>query len=130
MSDPQLSPRDLALVDAVAQRVLELLAEQGTPPARSRLVSAGELAQLLGVSREYVYEHRDELGARAVGDGPRPRLRFDVEEAVAAATRRRTGGRSQAADAPAGAGQSTTHAGARPAATGPLLPYAGQNGAR
>jgi hypothetical protein len=79
MSDELLSARDLALVDAVAQRVLELLGERD---ARSRLVSAGELAALLGRSREWVYEHAEDLGGRRIGDGERPRLWFDVDRAL------------------------------------------------
>jgi hypothetical protein len=44
------------------------------------LVDAAALATHLGVSREYVYEHASELGARRLGSGPRARLRFDLEE--------------------------------------------------
>jgi hypothetical protein len=67
------------VADAVAQRVLELVVER---QARE-LVDAGELARALGVQREWVYEHSDQLGAIRLGDGPRPRLRFDVGRAVA-----------------------------------------------
>jgi len=48
------------------------------------LVDAATLARELGVSRDYVYDHRDELGGRRIGDGERPRLRFDLGEALAA----------------------------------------------
>jgi hypothetical protein len=47
-------------------------------------VDAGELARVLGVDREWVYDHGDQLGAIRLGDGPRPRLRFEVGRAVAA----------------------------------------------
>lgn len=40
------------------------------------LISATELAQRLGVRREFVYDHADHLGAIRLGDGPRARLRF------------------------------------------------------
>jgi hypothetical protein len=59
--------------------VLELVDER---QARE-LVDAGELARALGVEREWVYEHSDQLGAIRLGDGPRPRLRFEVGRAVA-----------------------------------------------
>ncbi len=44
----------------------------------SPLVDAIALARLLGVSRAYVYEHADELGALRLGGGPKARLRFDL----------------------------------------------------
>jgi hypothetical protein len=44
---------------------------------RVPLVDAAELARELGTSRKWVYEHADELGAVALGSGPKPRLRFD-----------------------------------------------------
>jgi hypothetical protein len=69
-------------IEAVAHRVVELLAAE-QPPA-GRLVDAGELADLLGVERSWVYEHAERLGAVRLGDGDRPRLRFDPETALAA----------------------------------------------
>jgi hypothetical protein len=47
------------------------------PEAREGLVSAAEVANRLGVSSDYVYDHADELGAIRLGNGPKPRLRFD-----------------------------------------------------
>lgn len=41
------------------------------------LMTAAELARRLGVARSYVYEHAGRLGAVRLGDGKRPRLRFD-----------------------------------------------------
>jgi hypothetical protein len=68
------------LADRVAIRVADLLRGDGAPPANSRrLVSAAEVARELGMSRAYVYEHARELGAQRFGDGPRARLRFDLE---------------------------------------------------
>lgn len=67
------------LVDPVARRVVEVLHEQGLVQPRLKAnawLDAAELAKQLGVSRECVYEHADELGARRIGNGPRPRLRF------------------------------------------------------
>jgi hypothetical protein len=44
------------------------------------LVDAARVAEHLGVSRDYVYEHAAELGALRLGSGPRARLRFDLGE--------------------------------------------------
>jgi hypothetical protein len=70
----------------VAELLLpHVLAALSAPaPAAPRLVDAAELADILGVSRAWVYEHRAELGVTRIGTGPRPRLRFDVETARAA----------------------------------------------
>jgi hypothetical protein len=48
----------------------------------TRLVDAAVLADLLGVTRSYVYEHADELGAIPLGTGPKPRLRFNPDVAL------------------------------------------------
>jgi hypothetical protein len=76
-----LTARDAALVDAVAERVVELLIERDGRVSRSHLVTASKLADELGVARSFVYDHADELGAARLGDGPRPTLRFDLEQA-------------------------------------------------
>lgn len=138
MSDALLTARDLALVDAIAERVLELLAERGAPGARSPLVSAGALAEILGTSRDYVYRHAERLGAvRLGGETPRPdgdgvprggsRLRFDVEKALAAQSARQASEESQAADPPAGAGNQAGH---RRRATGSEVPLLANRGRR
>jgi hypothetical protein len=150
MSHPLLSEHDLALVDAVAQRVLEQLAAAGrdTLPARSRLVSAGELAEVLGVSRDYVYRHRAELGAIEAGDGEpsrrtrrraeaegaeprsRPRLRFDPDKALATWTARQRSEESQVPEPPAPTGRTPRARRRSPASEGGLLPVRGRNGGR
>jgi hypothetical protein len=71
------------LVEAIAWRVVELL-EARREVASTQLVDAATLASLLGISRSTVYEHADELGAVRLGDGSKPRLRFDPEHARAA----------------------------------------------
>lgn len=71
-----LDDRELVFL---AERLAEVLAPR---LARRALVDAETLAGLLNVEREWVYEHAAELGARRLGDGPRPRLRFDVDEAI------------------------------------------------
>jgi hypothetical protein len=83
MSSDQLTPHDLALVDAVAERVFELLIDRRSlAAAATRLMDASELAEVLGVQREWVYEHADGLGAIRLDFGQDkrrrgPRLRFD-----------------------------------------------------
>ena len=47
-----------------------------------KLVDAAELAQVLGVSRAFVYEHSAEFAVVRLGSGPKARLRFDVEKAL------------------------------------------------
>lgn len=83
-----------AVVETVAQRTVELLlphllaAVAGSETsADAGLVDATALAERLGVTRAFVYEHADELGAIRLGDGPRARLRFDVEAAERALPR-------------------------------------------
>ena len=41
-------------------------------------LSAEEVAERLGVSRDFVYAHQEELGAQRLSTGARPRLRFDT----------------------------------------------------
>ena len=67
---------DSADVEAIAQRVVEMLGERAVP---SQLVSAAELSRRLGLSRSTVYEKADQLGAIRIGTGPRARLRFDPD---------------------------------------------------
>jgi hypothetical protein len=70
-----LSP---AAVEAIAQRVVELLAGD-SPRSSEGLVTAAEVARRFGVSRDYVYDHAANLGAVRMGDGPKARLRFDPQ---------------------------------------------------
>jgi hypothetical protein len=76
-------------IERIAQRVAQLLRQPPVEPgpaaaASSPLVSAARLAQQLGVTRAWVYEHARELGAIQLGAGPRPRLRFDPRIAAQA----------------------------------------------
>jgi hypothetical protein len=79
----ELDPRlidELAdrLSDAIAKRVVAAFREGSIQPARTSVawLDAQQVARQLGVSRDWVYEHADELGASRIGAGPRPRLRF------------------------------------------------------
>jgi hypothetical protein len=81
-------------IEQIATRVVELLREDTDERDRHRaggLVDATQLAQRLGVRREWVYEHANELGAITLGSGTRPRLRFDLEAAVRVIEGRRRG---------------------------------------
>ncbi len=65
--------------DAVVTRVIEVLGDERRDAwVRQPMfwLDAEEVARLLGVSRDWVYGHADELGEARVGAGPRPRLRF------------------------------------------------------
>ena len=100
MSEPvRLDPRDLAaLADLIAERLAgRLTAPLATEPA---LVDAAMVARALGVSRDTVYVNAARLGARRLGDGPRPRLRFVLAEAVAAWTSCPESERSEFAEQP------------------------------
>lgn len=73
--------------------------------ASAGLVGVATLAAELGVSRRFVYEHRDELGAVRLGDGPKARIRFDLEAAKAgmacSASKRSQGVRPNSGGGPA-----------------------------
>jgi hypothetical protein len=75
---PVLAHSDLeTLADLIADR----LARQ--PLLTAALVDVATVARFLGVEPSFVYEHAAELGVVRLGSGPRARLRFDVEEALA-----------------------------------------------
>jgi hypothetical protein len=81
-----LHPEFAQLVEAVAQRVVELLDERDERARFSGLVDAQAIADLLDVDRGWVYRHAVELGAVRLG-GETGRLRFDAEAAKAAVAR-------------------------------------------
>jgi hypothetical protein len=62
---------DAATIRAIALEVARLSMPGGG------LLTASEVAVAFNVTRGWVYVHADELGAIRLGDGPRPRLRFD-----------------------------------------------------
>jgi hypothetical protein len=71
-----------ALLDAHHQRLRELLEEHRSGPPR--LLTAGELARVLGVSVDAIYRDAARLGAIRLGrpGSRRPALRFDVQTAL------------------------------------------------
>lgn len=88
------------VAERIAERVLAILAAQPTAAA-GQTVDATTLATHLGVTRGFVYEHAQQLGGVRLGNGPRPRLRFDLTRALEAWNARSTSERSQAPRTPA-----------------------------
>jgi hypothetical protein len=86
--------------DAIARRVVELLEQRGLQSRE--LVDAVELARRFRIERSWVYSHAIQLGAVKLGNGSKPRLRFDPR--IAAKVLRKAGEKS-AADPPARSGE-------------------------
>jgi hypothetical protein len=72
---------DPELVEAIARRVVELLKPELGAGERDRLATAEEIAREFRVERDWVYANADALGALRLGDGQKPRLRFDRSRA-------------------------------------------------
>src|SRR5271167_3907540 len=104
-SRPTAMRLDPADIEQIARQVADLIAATQARPS-GQFVDASELAQLLGVERDWVYAHANTLGAIRLG-GPRGRLRFDlqrVQDAWPARTTSRaprSAGRSRKKRAPA-----------------------------
>lgn len=69
--------------------MVELIGER--EPA-TKLISAGELAHLLGVERPWIYRNRHLLGGMRIGEGPKAPWRFDRRKAIEALERQSDGG--------------------------------------
>src|SRR3954453_9750588 len=67
---------DQPTIEAIAHRVAELVG--GNQDVGAGLLTARDVAARFGVSRAWVYEHLEELGAIRLGAGKRPRLRFNA----------------------------------------------------
>lgn len=122
----RLHPADVeaiaALVAAHLAADLERLLDGQAAPT-TELVAAAEVARRFGVTAEWVRDHADELGAVRLGDGPRPRLRFDL--AAVAERFPRSGSEGSGGGDPAPRRRSPGH-GRRVAGTGvALLPIEG-----
>ena len=61
-----------ASIQAVAREVAAILGRTD-----GRLLTAQQVAERFNVERGWVYAHAEELGVVRLGQGPRPRLRFD-----------------------------------------------------
>jgi hypothetical protein len=81
-------------LERIEEKLDRLLGQQ------PQLVDAARLAEMLGISRSTVYGLAADLGAVEVGSGSKPRLRFDVETARQAWTRRQASERSQQQETP------------------------------
>jgi hypothetical protein len=86
------------LADLVALRVVEMLRAPAPTPDEDLAWSTSRVAAVLGMSEEWVRDHRAELGVIAV-KGARPRLMFDPVAVRAFATAREEGVRSVVRDA-------------------------------
>lgn len=76
---------DSASVEAVAQRVVELLRGED---AAGELIDAEEVARRYGVTRDWVYRNAQRLGCVRLSESEKGRLRFDptvVAERLASA---------------------------------------------
>jgi hypothetical protein len=72
---------DVAVPDGIplhelAREVAALLRTGASAPT-DQLLTANDVAERFNVDRGWVYAHAHELGAIRIGDGARPRLRFD-----------------------------------------------------
>jgi hypothetical protein len=112
---------DPELVDAIARRVVELLEKKGIQ--QRELVDASELARRFGIERSWVYSHAIELGAVKLGQGKKPRLRFDPE--IAARFLRKVG--EGPAAPPARSGERAGQPGRGDGSVVPLLPVRGES---
>lgn len=68
-------------IEQLADRLAARLAQhaddaQAATAAEAGLLSAEQVSQWWGVTRNWVYNHADDLGAYRLGSGRRPRLRF------------------------------------------------------
>jgi hypothetical protein len=75
----------VTLDEGQLERLAELVAVKfgAAPFHEEQLVDVGTVARYLGVDSSWVYAHADELGARRLGSGARPRLRFSLQEVSA-----------------------------------------------
>lgn len=89
------------LADLVADRLADRLAPAGPTVG---LVDAKTLAQLLGVSADFVRDHAVELGGQKLTAAAKAPWRFDVDAARARMASRAPGMRPDRASAPVGKG--------------------------
>jgi hypothetical protein len=68
-----------AIAERAAHRVVQML--DRPKPRTDQFLDPKELARELSVSVDYVYAHAVDLGAMRLGDGPKARLRFDLQTA-------------------------------------------------
>jgi hypothetical protein len=76
MAVPAESVLDHPTIEAIAREVAQLLGRDDQPGAHG-LLTARHVAARFNVGRSWVYAHADKLGVVRLGQGPRPRLRFE-----------------------------------------------------
>jgi hypothetical protein len=127
VTDPaRLHPAD---IEAIASRSAELVLEalgRNVQADRPTLVDAAGIAAQFGVDRSWVYDHADELGAVRLGDGPRPRLRFDPATVMVALDGRNAGDDLDTDESPDVASLPGRRRRNRPSTEIPLLPIRDQ----
>ena len=81
---------DDRIAEAIATKVVAIVRrELAREAVEEEWIDSKEVARRFGLSRSWVYEHAGLLGARRIGNGRRPRLRF-VPSVVADALRARS----------------------------------------
>jgi hypothetical protein len=108
-------------LDELADRVADRL--QQAPAAQ--YVDAATLASRLGLSRDAVYAKAADLGGVKIGDGLRPRWRFDLDRALEAWSGRLVSERSQDPQTPTSRGVSRRRRRAAKGSSAGLLPIRG-----
>lgn len=138
---PRLHPADIdALAELVAERVAERLLSADPTGALGvrtaarvaepeKLLTAREVAERYGVTPEWVRENAARLGVIRLGDGPRPRLRFDPE-AVAATLTARDARRRSISQPPSSGGSFRRPRDREVAGAAGLLPFSTFNSAK
>ena len=113
------------LRDELARGHLAIVPASEVPPPPAKLVDAQTLSNVLGVSRDCVYDHAVELGGVRIGEGPRGRLRFDLEQALTAWTSRSPSKGSRAPKSPGSTGSSAGRRRRHMGSSAQLLPVKG-----
>lgn len=110
-------------LEDLAQLVAELVQGQAMGP---QLVDADQVARRLAVAPSWVRQHAEELGGVPLGEGARPRWRFDLAVVMERVRARSGSERSEAPDPVPPRGRPRRR---RPNRAGefPLLPVAGRS---
>ena len=81
VAEVRLAPESIeALVAGLADALRDGTGVQQSDEEEPQMISAAEVSRRWGVRRRWVYNHAEQLGARRMGSGTRPRLRFDAAE--------------------------------------------------
>ena len=118
------------LADALADRLAERLQREVPAAGAGTLLDAKEVARRCGRSRDWVYEHAEDLGAIRLGDageGKRPRLAFEPARVDAYLARGRATHREPDAATPPSRVRRRPRR-VQPATDAPLLPIKPRTG--